>query len=398
MPMRNEEIRTALIIERADVKLGGAERSVLELAAELEHQGVKVSILAAKSTASTKNIKVLCPSGPKRTSLPVFRHALTAHFIHNHYDVIHSTLPVEQADIYQPRGGSYKEAILQNAASYQNPFNRSLKRITHFVNARRYALLAAEKNLCQNDNSLVVAALSNYVKKQFQRHYNVPVERIAVIPNGISMHTSAESDKAAKLRIQVFDRLAINSADPPPVLLFAANNFRLKGLPYLLRAMKLAADKSPSARFCLIVAGSDSADPYRHMSRKLGIAERVEFIGSMKNIYNGLAIADAAVLPTWYDPCSRFILEALNAGKPVITTVCNGASERFKNGEHGITIDSPREVEALARAIEHYCDHENRAKASKAILRDGLAGEVSIGKHAEKMIELYKSIIGRKRT
>jgi hypothetical protein len=53
--------RIALITERANIALGGAERSAFELAAALSALGLQVDILAAKGKTNAKNIHILCP-------------------------------------------------------------------------------------------------------------------------------------------------------------------------------------------------------------------------------------------------------------------------------------------------------------------------------------------------
>ena len=55
--------------------------------------------------------------------------------------------------------------------------------------------------------------------------------------------------------------------------------------------------------------------------------------------------------PTWYDPCSRVVLEALSVGLPVVTTHFNGAAEVMEADQHGEIVGSPDDVMALSRAI-----------------------------------------------
>ncbi len=57
-------IKVALIVERADIDLGGAERSLFELACQLSALGVKVTILAAKGQADAENTHILCAEAP----------------------------------------------------------------------------------------------------------------------------------------------------------------------------------------------------------------------------------------------------------------------------------------------------------------------------------------------
>jgi UDP-glucose:(heptosyl)LPS alpha-1,3-glucosyltransferase len=389
-------IKTALIIERADVALGGAERSVFELASQLSLSDVKVTVLAAKGEAQAKNIKILCADrGGRRASLAEFDRALRNHLIDNRYDIIHSTLPFGFADVYQPRGGTYPEAIIRNAASYQNPIVSWYKMATHYANVRRLALFRAEKELCNDCNRTIVAAVSEYVKRQFKEHYGLGDERITVVPNGIKIAREVHAEKAAELRRQIFVKLGITEAAMPVLFLFAANNFRLKGLANLIKALALAVNVKTARPIYLIVAGAGGSRKYRHLAKKLGVSERIVFLGRLRHIQNALSISDVAVLPSWYDPCSRFILEALAAAKPVITTPYNGAAELFEDKRHGLVIDRCDDARDLADAMRFYAEPANAKKAVEAINDDNLNEKISISRHAKQMVALYERILKR---
>ncbi|MHC4633298.1 MAG: glycosyltransferase, partial [Planctomycetota bacterium] len=230
--------RIAIIIERANVALGGAERSVFELTAALKVLGLEVDILAAKGQTNARNIRILCQDSPgKRASYFTFAKALKSHLSENHYDLIHSVLPFDFADVYQPRGGTYVESILRNAVSYQNKLVESYKRIIAFANFRRTTLLCAERKLCKGPSGPVIAAISQYVAEQFKQHYGAPNERIVVVPNGVKINKRINTVEAGKLRSQILAQLGLREADKPVFFLFAAKNFRLKGLAVLLKAM-----------------------------------------------------------------------------------------------------------------------------------------------------------------
>lgn len=140
-------------MERADIDLGGAERSVFELASAISALDLDVDILAAKGQTNAKNIHILCQDTPgKRSDYFTFAKALKEHLSENRYDIVHSVLPFDFADIYQPRGGTYAESVLRNAASYQNKFVETYKKITAITNLRRAKLLRAEKKLCNQPN------------------------------------------------------------------------------------------------------------------------------------------------------------------------------------------------------------------------------------------------------
>ncbi len=387
-------IKVAIIIERADIALGGAERSVFELASQLSTLDVKVTVLAAKGQMDAKNVKVLCGNAPgKRTSLKQFEEALKDHFTRNQYDIIHSVLPLPFADVYQPRGGAYPEAIVRNAASYGSKVVSSIKLITHYANIHRSELLNAERLLCTKGSNTVTAALSEYVAGHFRQHYNIDDDRLVTIRNGVKVPNKVNTEEAYKLQTQIYAMLGIRQADNAMMCLFAANNFRLKGLTPLIKAMGVLTKKKTARPVYLVVAGSGSSKTYRHLAEKIGASDRVIFLGKLRHIQSTLSICDVAVLPTYYDPCSRFILEALTAAKPVITTLFNGAAEAFVDKRHGVIIDRPGDVKSLAKAIAHFANPANASEATRAIVEDKLRDKVSILRHAKKLVKLYNSIL-----
>jgi UDP-glucose:(heptosyl)LPS alpha-1,3-glucosyltransferase len=387
--------KIAIIIERANIVLGGAERSAFELSTALEAAGFEVDILAAKGETSIPNIRVLChDSAGKRTDYCTFAKALGKHFSSNKCDIIHSFLPFDFADIYQPRGGSYTEAALRNAASYQNKFIESYKKITAFLNFRRTALLWAEKRLCKNPNGPTVAALSKYVAEQFKSHYGLTNERIVVIPNGVNTNKKADASEANKLRSQIMAQLDLKETDNPVFFLFAANNFRLKGLACLIEAMQLVQN---ATRFAfLIVIGSGKLHKYRCLAKKLNVDKRIIFLGHIRHIQDALSISDVAILPTFYDPSSRFILEAIAADKPVITTKFNGAIDLFIDKRHGYVIDGPEDINTLAEAIKFFTNTDNIKKNSQAIIEDNLKEKISISRVVKQLQPLYESILEKR--
>lgn len=376
-------IRVALIIERADIALGGAERSIAELAEALRACGLSCTIVAATGDPD-EGLCILCPErGGSRTPLDLFRRMVRVHLAETQYDVVHSTLPLPFADIYQPRGGSYRAAMRGSAEAYERPWQIAAKRCANAFNARRRTLLAAERTLCR-DTGVTIAALSHLVKGHFQADYGLADDRIAVIPNGIRVTPPPTDEQAAAFR----QRLGPAATGGAPILLFAANNLRLKGLGPLLRAWaRIPADAR--RRGVLAIVGSGRAGPYRRLAHRLGIADRVVFAGPVDAIGPALAACRAAVLPTWYDPCSRFILEALAAGRPVVTTRFNGAAERFVDGRHGRILDRPNDIDGLAAALTHMLDDGWAERARRAIIEDNLPDAVSIEHHVEALIGLY---------
>jgi len=389
-------IKTAIITERADISLGGAELSVFELSEALQERGIDVQIVAAKGSGWGKNVHVLCGDRPgKRTSFYTYGKTLKRFLSGNKFDIVHSVLPFEFADIYQPRGGSIPETVTRNAASYNNKIIAVFKKVTAFANIRRTILGKAERTLCLNPNGPVIAAISNYVAEQFVKYYKLSKKRITVIPNGVKTDEKSDTKAVETLRLKISTDFGLRMNEKPIIFLFAANNFRLKGLKVLIEAMKTATNFRP--KLCLIVAGKDKKSKYENLARKSGIEKRIIFLGQVDNIGNYLAAADAAVLPTYYDPSSRFILEAIAAAKLVITTSYNGASELISQNKHGLIIDRPENIKALADAIIKLADEKQIKRFSDTIVSDRLIEKVSIKRAAGQMQQLYEIILKGKK-
>jgi UDP-glucose:(heptosyl)LPS alpha-1,3-glucosyltransferase len=392
--------KVAIIVERANIALGGAERSIFELAAALSGLGLKVGILAARGQPNTKNVHVVCRDEPgRRVKYSIFVEALKEHLSKNHYDIVHSVLPFDFADVYQPRGGTYAESIQRHIASFQNTLLGSYKRIMAWANLRRSTLLRTERQLARRTDGPVIAALSNYVAEQFKRHYGTDDRRIIIIPNGVKTVRRIDKDRADRLRSQILAEVRIRESENPVLFLFVAHNFRLKGLGVLLEAMSMIARRDTKSKCCLVVVGSDKTSKYYRYAKRLNSrtsAQRVVFLGHLSHIQTVLSIVDVGILPTFYDPSSRFILEALAAGKPVITTKFNGATDLFVDRKHGRIIDMPENIEALAEAINWFTDTDNIRKASQAIAEDNLKEKVSVRRVARQLMTVYESILQNK--
>ncbi|MGE3181421.1 MAG: glycosyltransferase, partial [Phycisphaerae bacterium] len=155
------------------------------------------------------------------------------------------------------------------------------------------------------------------------------------------------------------------------------------GLGPLLRAIAMG---SPSA--CLLIAGNGRQTPYVRMAKQLGVGERVAFLGSRFPVSELFAVSTLLCHPTWYDPCSRVVLEALQFGIPVVTTKWNGAAECIRDGIDGAVISDPDSISELTAAI--------RAASRMDPGRLSRSDDLTMARHARELIALYSR--GSKRT
>lgn len=385
--------RVAIVIERFNLALGGAERSTYEIAQQLGKIGIDADILAATSSEQTDKIIPLCGrDNKKRISFAAYREAVKAYTTRQAYDIVHSTLPFDFAEVYHPMGGSYRETMLRNAASYPLALTRGWKKLTHLTNRRRSVYLKAEETLCAN-NRTVIAAQSNYVIRQFVDHYNLPLSRLFLVPNGVDIELHYTPDQTVAAWHKIASGLSIQDRRDTTVLLFGANNFRLKGLREILLAMAQCRKTNPGRRIVLVVAGSGKQRHYQSLAQSVGIEKDVFFYGYTDNIQPLMAVCDVAVLASFYDPCSRYILEGLAMEKPVITTRYNGSSEYYEHLRHGVILDRPDDIRQFAEGLARVTSPQIREAMSTAIKNDNLIATVSIENHCRAIAQMYRSVL-----
>jgi UDP-glucose:(heptosyl)LPS alpha-1,3-glucosyltransferase len=227
-----------------------------------------------------------------------------------------------------------------------------------------------------------IVAISDMVKQDMMRWYRIPEERIHVVYNGVDIERFHPRNR--QYREEIRRRHGIGE---DLVILFVSNNFRMKGLNVLIKALAKVKKGSPPP-FKLLVLGRDHQDPPLRLAREKEIAEEVIFAGSTSEPEKYYGASDLLVHPTFYDACSLTVLEALASGLPVITTHSNGASGIITQGQEGFVISDPREDQSLAEDISFFLNREKLEKASIAARR--LAESYSLERNWREMDGLFR--------
>ena len=163
-------------------------------------------------------------------------------------------------------------------------------------------------------------------------------QRIHVIPNAIDPQRVKVSQPGA-VRCAFRNQLGLEPADL--VGLFVGHNFALKGLRPLLRGPRRQEAAPGPGRSTCWSAAADMLDLFAGWRGRWGLPGPVHFLGFHPDIRECYAASDFFVLPTYYDPCSLVVLEALACGLPVITTLQNGAGELITDGREGYILTAP---------------------------------------------------------
>jgi UDP-glucose:(heptosyl)LPS alpha-1,3-glucosyltransferase len=216
--------------------------------------------------------------------------------------------------------------------------------------------------------------------------YGIPEDRIVVIYNGVD--TERFDRRNRQHREEIRRRHGIGDEF---LILFVSNNFRMKGLGYLVKTLS-EIRKEDGRPFKLLVLGRDRQGPYLRLAKKMGISKDVVFVGPTDEPDKYYGASDLLVHPTFYDACSLTVLEALASGLPVITTASNGASGILRHGEDGWVIDDMEGGNQLKTAINHFLNKEIRPLASCE--ERGTEETLTAKVNAELMMGIFREVTG----
>jgi len=378
-------MKIALVIENMDPARGGREASTAEIAAGLARRGHQVAVLCQQGRWSGPNVEVL-----ELGRRGLFRSWRVGNFAadvakaaaEGGFDIIHATLPVPCANVYQPRGGTIPAQAAASARRW-GAAGGLRRRAFEPLNLCRRALGRIEDKLAR-DNSVLCLAVSWVVAQEFAEFYGRQVG-VRVVRNGVSLPEIDPEDWAHWRQRIRFD-LGVGQRDP--VFISVANNFALKGIRETIEAFAKWDDSHQGrANARLVIVGKPQPEGYERIASMRGVGGKVLFVPPTQEIFRWYAAADACVLLSWYDPCSRTVLEATRLGIPSITTVYNGASEILTGGA-GIVVGSPEDTRAVVAALDELADPQRRA--ARAQVCRATADELSMERHVERLLEAYR--------
>ena len=94
-------------------------------------------------------------------------------------------------------------------------------------------------------------------------------------------------------------------------------------------------------------------------------------------------------MPTYYDPCSLVVFEALACGLPVITTACNGAGELITDGREGFVIPAPDASTGWPVPSGHDRRRGRRRMAEHAAR---LGRAQSFDRHVARLVQVFEEV------
>ncbi len=200
--------------------------------------------------------------------------------------------------------------------------------------ARRRAFYRRVERLARRGTAAVIAVSCEEEAAALALGY--VRERVALIPNGVAPCEAGEvviRDTAA-LRVGFLGRLA-----------------RQKGPDLLLDAMQEVVVHLPHVRVVFYGDGPMAA-PLRARAEQGPLASHARFAGpyAQSDAVSLLRGVDVAVVPSRWEGCPYVLLEAFQAGVPVVAAAVGGVTDLIRHGENGLCVP-PEDSEALGDAL-----------------------------------------------
>lgn len=332
-------MKIALAHKRLDLG-GGTERDFYRTAEGLRDLGHEVHLFCGE-------FRVPSPPGTQAHRLPHWPLGRTARLLSfallgpkairaHRCDVVVGFGRMVSQDILRCGGGSHR-VFLQKMALGEG----RLRRLWHQVSLYHRSLLAVEAVQFHPGSFKKILAVSQEVKREIMRAYEVPGEKIKVVYNGVDHeHFHPRHRLHSRERIRRQWGIPAEAA----LALFVGSGFQRKGLDRLLRVWG-----SPRLRgIYLLVVGEDAQRGRYSSWAEREARGRVIFAGRRGDVENYYGAADLLVLVSLQEAFGNVILEALASGLPVVTTRAVGAAELLTGElQQGILAcpDDPAEIE-----------------------------------------------------
>ncbi len=373
-------LKVTLVTDQWKPRGGGRERYLAELAAWVTARRDHVEVLCLRDrsgSASDPRVETTAVGGPRVFAERRLDHAVKQLRRSDPKRPVLAARPQIGATHYQLHSGLYAEAFAAERESLESALRRLLFWPTLRLNPHRIARLTAERRVLRPGSEMRLMTFTHRLAGVLGSQFLVDPERVCVSRPGVNVELFAPTVPAGQRPPA--------PADDGLRLLFVGHDFVLKGLGTAITA--LARCRSFGLEATLTVAGDGPAKRFQGFATRQGVAPNVRFLGAVpqKAVAELYRSSHVLIHPSYFDPFSRVVLEALASGCPVIATRRCGATELMEDGAHGHIIERPEDAHAFAAACESLADRKVWRKMSEAAVE--LARSQPFSGHASRVRE-----------
>lgn len=372
-------MRIALIARRFDPSGGGTERDLIVTAQYLREAGYDVAIYAneLRTEAAPWTVHTVAAGTPGRAlRLWRFANSAPAQARREGADLVVSFARAIGADIMRSGGGAHISYV-RAAGRWRGPVAGGAM----WLSAYHRAQMAVERRAFDSPSLQRTVAVSNLVREDLMREFGLDSRRVITIYNGVDLERFRPALDDT-VRASIRRRLGVTS--PGPLVVFAGNGFARKGLEFLVRAWPMLERDT-----WLVVVGEDRTMlKFRRLSHRLGVAERVIFVGRRRDISDIFGAADLFALPSLFEPFGNVVMEAMASGLPPLTSTFSGVAELLPEPLQRFVVGDPTNPGEIAEKLGGLI--ERRAEFGAAVR--AAAEHCTWDDYGRRFVELIESL------
>jgi glycosyltransferase involved in cell wall biosynthesis len=195
-------------------------------------------------------------------------------------------------------------------------------------------------------------------------------------------------------RQETRDRLGLTAADQ--VLACVAFHAPVKGVDVLVDALGLLRADFPRLKLIQVGAPENLSDTYRtdelkQRASRAGVADRILWLGLRNDVPDLLGCADIYCLPSRSEGLPLAVLEAMEAGLPVVGSAVGGVAEAVEHGRTGLLVPS-ESPQALAQAVASLLRDPARRIRMGEEGRRVVHEHFSVDRQSRTLVDLYETL------
>jgi glycosyltransferase involved in cell wall biosynthesis len=233
-----------------------------------------------------------------------------------------------------------------------------------------------------------ILVVSNNTKQHLVRNWQVPVDKIIVIPNGVD----AEKFSHPHDPVQTRQRWKIPEA---PLLMFVGGFQMWHGIDRLLASLQQLRHTHPDVR--LVLVGDGPARGFiEEKINALSLQDAVTITGLVPHdqVPALLQLADVVTIPypelpqeMWFSPLKLY--EYMAAGKAIVASGVGQIREVIQDGEHGVLVP-PGDVPALTAALRDLLQRPEYRRQLGERARQEAVGQHTWSRQIARLISVYQ--------
>jgi len=229
-----------------------------------------------------------------------------------------------------------------------------------------------------------VIAVSSPIRGHLLQRYGVPPEKISFIPNAVIPASGREPGTTSTLP---------DERREGPLVGVVARLQPEKGVANFLKAAARVSPAYPVARF-LVVGDGPLREELLCLADRLGLRERVRFLGHRADARELVGLLDVLVVPSLTEGTPLIVLEAMVAGVPVVASDVGGIPDQVRHDREGLLVP-PDDTIALGDALLRLLRDPDRARRLGEAGRRRAGFEFSHAVMVRKIEAVYEAVLAR---